>query len=134
VMGVGIDVGAIDVDAYLVGAETDHLTPWPHCYRSVHMLGGTSRFVLSSSGHIAAIINPPGNPRARYHVGEENPPSAEEWLQTAVEHQGTWWEDWAAWLSERSGPLKRAPRRLGSRAHKVVGPAPGAYVLERAVG
>jgi polyhydroxyalkanoate synthase len=133
VLGSGIDVSQISVDAYAVGAETDHLTPWQHCYRTVRLLGGETRFVLSSSGHIAAIINPPGNPRARYHVANEHPDSAADWLEGASEHPGTWWEDWDAWLAERSGPLKRAPRKLGNRANPVVGPAPGEYVLERAV-
>jgi polyhydroxyalkanoate synthase len=133
VLGSGINVSEITVDAYAVGAETDHLTPWQHCYRTVRMLGGDTRFVLSSSGHIAAIINPPGNPRARYHVGDEHPQSAEEWLLGATQKPGTWWEDWDGWLAERSGPLKKAPRKLGNRSHKVLGPAPGEYVLERAV-
>jgi polyhydroxyalkanoate synthase len=133
VLGTPIDVSKITVDAYAVGAETDHLTPWHSCYRTVNMLGGDTRFVLSSSGHIAAIINPPGNPRARYHVADEYPPSAEDWLASAEKKPGTWWEDWDVWLGQRSGPLKAAPKKLGSRRHKVLGPAPGAYVLERSV-
>jgi polyhydroxyalkanoate synthase len=133
VLGTPIDVSKITADAYAVGAETDHLTPWHSCYRTVNMLGGDTRFVLSSSGHIAAIINPPGNPRARYHVADEHPPDAEDWLASAEKKPGTWWEDWDAWLGQRSGPLKTAPRKLGDRRHKVLGPAPGTYVLERAV-
>jgi polyhydroxyalkanoate synthase len=132
VLGSGIDVSDIEVDSYAVGAETDHLTPWQHCYRSVKMLGGDTRFVLSSSGHIAAIINPPGNPRSRYHVSDEYPADGDAWLHTASEHPGTWWEDWDRWLAERSGALKPAPRKLGNRRHKVQDPAPGAYVRERA--
>lgn len=134
VLGTPIDVSKITADAYAVGAETDHLTPWQSCYRTVGMLGGDTRFVLSSSGHIAAIINPPGNPRARYHVADEYPPSAADWLASAEKKPGTWWEDWAAWLGRRSGPLKAAPKKLGNRQHKVLGPAPGTYVLERSVG
>ncbi len=131
VLGTPIDVSKITVDAYAVAAETDHLTPWETCYRTVNLLGGDTRFVLSSSGHIAATINPPGNPRARYHVADEHPPAAEEWLTGAVVKPGTWWDDWDAWLADRSGSLRPAPKRLGSRRHKVVGPAPGEYVLER---
>jgi polyhydroxyalkanoate synthase len=131
VLGTPIDLSKITADAYAVGAETDHLTPWGHCYRTVNLLGGDTRFVLSSSGHIAAIINPPGNPRARYHVADEHPADAEEWLAAAEKKPGTWWDDWVAWLAERSGPLKAAPQKLGNRKHKVLGPAPGAYVLER---
>jgi polyhydroxyalkanoate synthase len=131
VLGTPIDLSKVTVDAYSVGAETDHLTPWQNCYKSVHVLGGDTRFVLSSSGHIAAIINPPGNPRARYHVAEENPATAEEWLEGAEGHPGTWWEDWVAWLGERSGETRPAPKNCGSRKHKVLCPAPGEYVLER---
>jgi polyhydroxyalkanoate synthase len=134
VLGNGVDVSRITVDAYAVGAETDHLTPWQNCYKTVNLLGGDTRFVLSSSGHIAAIINPPGNPRARYHVAEEHPASAEEWLAGAETRPGTWWEDWDAWLGERSGEKRPAPKKLGTRKHKVVGPAPGEYVMERAAG
>jgi polyhydroxyalkanoate synthase len=134
VMGEGIDVGQITCEAYAVGAETDHLTPWQHCYRSVNMLGGNVRFVLSSSGHIAAIINPPGNPKARYEVSEEYPATGDEWRAGAETKPGTWWEDWLAWLGERSGEVKPAPRKLGSRKHKVVGAAPGDYVMERSRG
>jgi polyhydroxyalkanoate synthase len=132
VLGTGIDLSKIEVDAYAVGAETDHLTPWGHCYRSATMLGGTTRFVLSRSGHIAAIINPPGNPRARYRVSDDYPANAGEWLESAEERPGTWWDDWDGWLAERSGSLKPAPRRLGDRSHKVLDPAPGLYVRERA--
>jgi polyhydroxyalkanoate synthase len=131
VLGTPADVSQVTVDAYAVGAETDHLTPWQHCYRTVNMLGGDVRFVLSSSGHIAAIINPPGNPRARYHVAGEHPQDAEEWLGGAEIRPGTWWEDWVAWLGERSGGSKRAPAKLGRGRNKALGPAPGEYVLER---
>ena len=133
VLGTGIDLSKIEGDAYAVGAETDHLTPWGHCYRSATMLGGTTRFVLSRSGHIAAIINPPGNPRARYRVSDDYPANAGEWLESTEERPGTWWDDWDGWLAERSGSLKAAPRRLGDRSHKVLDPAPGLYVRERAV-
>jgi polyhydroxyalkanoate synthase len=134
VMGEEIDVSQITCEAYAVGAETDHLTPWQHCYRSVNMLGGNVRFVLSSSGHIAAIINPPGNPKARYDVSEDYPPTGDAWRAGAETKPGTWWEDWLAWLGERSGETKAAPKKLGSRKHKIVGAAPGDYVMERSRG
>jgi polyhydroxyalkanoate synthase len=133
VLGTPLDVSKITVDAYAVGAETDHLTPWQSCYRTVNLLGGDTRFVLSSSGHIAAIINPPGNPRARYQVADEYPRTAAEWLASTETRPGTWWDDWVEWLSTRSGPLKPAPAKLGNRQHKVLGRAPGEYVLERSV-
>jgi poly(3-hydroxyalkanoate) synthetase len=85
------------------------------------------------SGHVAALVNPPGNPQARATASPDdgvNPPAAEDWLNGASERSETWWTDWAAWLGERSGELKRAPKRAGNRRHAVLGPAPGTYVLE----
>jgi polyhydroxyalkanoate synthase subunit PhaC len=127
-----IDLGAVTTDAYVVAGISDHITPWENCYATTQLLGGDTRFVLSRSGHVAALVNPPGNPKARYRVadGGANPPSAEAWLEGASERSGTWWTDWASWLGERSGASRRAPRRAGNRRHPVLGPAPGTYVLE----
>jgi hypothetical protein len=106
------------------------ITPWENCQRTAQMLGGNTRFVFSTSGHIAAIVNPPGNPKASYRVaveGEHDDPEA--WLAETEKRSGSWWEDWDGWLVERSGPVKPAPRRLGSRDHRPKGKAPGTYVL-----
>jgi polyhydroxyalkanoate synthase len=129
VLGSPIDLAQITTDAYIVAGETDHITPWPNCYRSTHLLGGDVRFVMSNGGHIAAVINPPGNPKANYRVAEHNPPDAETWLAESSVRQGTWWEDWDAWLADRTGPLRAAPRSLGNRRFAPVEPAPGSYVL-----
>jgi polyhydroxyalkanoate synthase len=130
--GTPIDLSKITVDTYLVAGIADHITPWQNCYRSTQLLGSDPRFVLSTSGHIAAMVNPPGNERASYQTGDENPASAEEWLQAAVKRPGTWWEDWLKWLSERSGEEKRAPRKLGGPGLPPLEPAPGTYVLAEA--
>jgi polyhydroxyalkanoate synthase subunit PhaC len=130
VLGSPIDLASITTDTYIVAGETDHLTPWPNCYRTVDLLGGEKQFVLSTGGHIAAVVNPPGNPKATYRRADELPPTPEEWLGEAEVRKGTWWEDWDAWLAERSGELIPAPKKLGSRRHKAAGPAPGTYVLE----
>jgi polyhydroxyalkanoate synthase len=87
--------------------------------------------VLSTSGHIAAMVNPPGNPKASFHTHEENPPDAEDWLKAATKQPGTWWTDWTDWLAERSGSLKPAPAELGGVSHAPIEPAPGSYVFER---
>jgi polyhydroxyalkanoate synthase len=95
------------------------------------LLGGSTRFVLSTSGHIAAIVNPPGNKRANYRsAGEQAPSDPAHWEELATTTQGTWWTDWDEWLGERSGGTRPAPARLGNRRHRVVGAAPGEYVLE----
>jgi polyhydroxyalkanoate synthase len=130
-LGTAIDLGRVTVDAYIVAGITDHITPWENCYRTTQLLGGDCRFVLSTSGHVAALVNPPGNPKATYRTGEgENPPRAEDWLERARKQQGTWWADWDAWLAERSGPLREAPASLGDDAHPAAEAAPGTYVLE----
>jgi polyhydroxyalkanoate synthase subunit PhaC len=131
-LGTKIDLREVKADSYVVAGLTDHITPWENCYRTVGLLGGEVRFVLSTSGHVQALVNPPGNPKARYRTGgTENPAAPDEWLAKSTEHTGTWWDDWARWLGERSGPAQKASTRLGSRRYGVVGAAPGTYVLER---
>ncbi len=131
VLGTPVDLRKVTMDSYVVAGIADHITPWQNAYKTTQMLGSEPRFVLSTSGHIAAMVNPPGNEKASFQVHETNPPTPEEWLAGAHGRRGTWWEDWTAWLGERSGPTKAARRTLGDAAHKPLGPAPGTYVLER---
>jgi polyhydroxyalkanoate synthase len=128
-LGTPIDLSKITMDTYLVAGISDHITPWESCYRSTQLLGSNPRFVLSTSGHIAAIVNPPGNEKASYQTNDENPPSAEEWLGEAAKLRGTWWVDWLQWLTERSGADKAAPRQPGGAGFEPLDPAPGTYVL-----
>jgi len=129
-LGLPVDLGRVKTDSYVVAGIADHLTPWVSCYRSTQLLGGQSRFVLSTSGHIAAIINPPGNPKASYRVNNHNPADAQEWLDDATVQAGTWWNDYTAWLKGRCGDVKPAPSQLGGPAHPQLAPAPGTYVLQ----
>jgi polyhydroxyalkanoate synthase len=132
-LGTPIDLSKITTDTYLVAGIADHITPWQNCYRSTQLLGSEPRFVLSTSGHIAAMVNPPGNEKASYQVNDRgNPADAEEWLEGAAKLRGTWWSDWLEWLGERSGDEKPAPRKLGARGYKQLDPAPGKYVLAEA--
>ncbi|MGH9009509.1 MAG: PHA/PHB synthase family protein [Acidimicrobiia bacterium] len=130
-LGTNIDLSKITCDVYSVGAESDHLTPWPACYRSIRLLGGKTRFVLSTSGHVAAVVHPPGNPKSAHWIGDESIAEPDDWFAKATVHKGTWWEDWSAWLSERSGAKKEPPAALGSASYRTLGPAPGEYVFQR---
>jgi polyhydroxyalkanoate synthase len=130
VLGTPIDLSQITVDSYQVAGISDHITPWQSNYRSTQLLGSNPRFVLSTSGHIAALVNPPGNEKASYQVNASNPPEAEAWLRAATTHKGTWWDDYVAWLKERSGAEKPAPKKLGGKGLKPLDPAPGRYVLD----
>jgi len=129
-LGTPVDLSKIDIDSYVVAGSTDHICPWDSCYSSVRMLGGNSRFVLSTAGHIAALVNPPTNPKSNFRINEDLPESAEQWKAGAVTHPGSWWTDHVAWLAERSGELKDAPTALGSDRHSPSGNAPGTYVME----
>ncbi len=122
-------IGKITVDSYVVAGITDHITPWENCYRSAQLFGGTTRFVLSTSGHIAALVNPPGNPTASYHTGNDMTSDAKIWLKGSDVHQGSWWTDLGLWLDDRSGDRKPAPEELGSPGLAVLAEAPGTYVF-----
>ena len=127
-LGSPVDLGAVTCDIYAVGASTDHLVPWQGAYQATQLFGGKRRFVLSSSGHIQALVNPPGNPMSRYFTNDQYGADAQEWLKGAQENVGTWWDDWAAWTMQRSGARRRAPGRLGNRDYPVLDAAPGRYV------
>jgi polyhydroxyalkanoate synthase len=130
-LGSPVDLGKVDVDAYVVAGITDHLCPWESCYRTTQLLGGPVKFVLSTSGHIAAMVNPPTNPKAAFRTAPVNPPDAREFLASASVMPGSWWTDYAAWLAERGGGQRRAPRTLGRKAYPVRAAAPGTYVHDR---
>jgi poly[(R)-3-hydroxyalkanoate] polymerase subunit PhaC len=130
VLGVPIDLSRIDADTYIVAGIADHITPWQNCYRTTQLLGGSSRFILSTSGHIAALVNPPRNPKASYQVNKANPADPAEWLKGAETQAGSWWTDASAWLAERSGALRPAPEQLGGGGLRPIVEAPGTYVLD----
>jgi polyhydroxyalkanoate synthase subunit PhaC len=125
--GVRLQPAEIDVDAYIVSAIDDHIVPWRGAYGTTQVLSGSNRFVLSSAGHIAGIVNPP-SPKARLWTNDELPPDPDVWLAGAEQRADTWWNDWAAWIAPRSGPLGPPPP-LGGDAHPPLGPAPGTYVF-----
>ena len=133
IAGHQLDVSKVDCDMFMLGGVTDHITPWKACYRSTQLFGSSNiDFVLSHSGHIQAIVNPPGNPKAKYYFAEggKPPATADAWLQTAKEHAGSWWPFWMQWLQARSGEQHPAPAALGNAAHPPGAAAPGQYVFD----
>jgi polyhydroxyalkanoate synthase len=132
VLGTPIDLGKVTADVYAIGALTDHITPWQACYRTPRLFGGKPTFVESTSGHIQALVNPPGNTRSIYLTNDDYVADEQAWLEGAREHRGTWWEHWRQWLAEHSGARRPAQVHLGSDAHPRITPAPGRYVLQRA--
>jgi polyhydroxyalkanoate synthase len=129
ILGTPVDLSKVSSDAYVVAGSTDHIIPWTAAYRTTQLLGGTSEFVLSSSGHIQAIVNPPSNTRSSYLTRPGVPrPDADEWLEGASREAGSWWNHWTAWLTVRSGKKRPAPDKLGNAEHPPLEPAPGRYV------
>jgi polyhydroxyalkanoate synthase subunit PhaC len=129
IAGRTIDLGVIKSPTYVVSAINDHIVPWQSAYKTVNLVSGPVRYVLSSGGHIAGIVNPP-SPKAWYMVTEsqdELPPSGEAWRSAAARKQGSWWEDWAQWSEANSGPM-RTPPKTGSTRYPVLGDGPGEYV------
>ena len=130
--GQQLDLGKVDQDLYFLSAEQDHIAPWGSSYAGARLPGGNVRFVLSNSGHIAGIVNPP-SPKSLYRVmdsGQPLPADPADWLAAATTHSRTWWEDWAEWIAARAG-LMRKPPPMGNEKYPPITDAPGTYVLER---
>ena len=129
--GVPIDLSKVKVPSYFVSAMEDHIAPWKTTYAGPQILRGKSRFVLSGSGHIAGMINPPSVTKYGFWTNDAKPDSPDEWLQTAQQHEGSWWTDWRAWLKPHLG-AEVAPRIPGKGKLKVLEAAPGSYARIRA--
>jgi polyhydroxyalkanoate synthase len=130
--GESIDLVSIHQPLYAVSAEDDHITPWRQVFRINNWVTGSKRFVLSTSGHILGIVNPPVSPPKRsFRVGPAHRgEAADAWAGKAEERKGSWWEDWTVWLAERCGEPRAAPALTSDRYPKLAD-APGTYVLER---
>jgi polyhydroxyalkanoate synthase len=131
VCGVPVDLAAADVDAYVVAGIADHLTPWQSCYRTAQLLGGVTRFVLSPGGHIAALVDAPGNAKASYRTNDHVPADANAWLAGARTHRDSWWPHLVAWLAAHGGETRTAPAGLGGGGLDPLVEAPGTYVFDR---
>ncbi len=134
VLGTRVDLSRIAVPTFVTGAVNDHLTPWTGCYRTTQLLSGPTTFVLSNAGHIASLVNPPGNPKATYWTDGDLGPDPQAWLATATRRTGSWWEAWVDWELAQSGDQRPAPQRLGNDRLPPLEPAPGSYVRDRVPG
>jgi polyhydroxyalkanoate synthase len=135
VCGQKIDLGSIDIPAYIYGSREDHIVPIGGAYASTQLLPGKKRFVMGASGHIAGVINPPAKKKRSHWIREDGkfPKTQAEWLAGAQEHPGSWWTDWAQWLKGHAGKQIPAPKAYGNgKAYKAIEPAPGRYVKAKA--
>ncbi len=130
-LGSPVDLSKVDVDTYVIAGIADHLCPWQCCYRTTQLLGGPVTFVLSTSGHIASMVNPPGQHKATFQTAADNPPDPRDWLAAAQTASGSWWPHYSGWLAARSGSDRRRPAKAGRKGYEVLAAAPGTYVHDR---
>jgi len=128
--GKTIDMGRIKVDSYVVAGVTDHITPWKGVHKTAQIMGEGTTFVLSNSGHLQSLLNPPTNQKASFMIGTVNPSGPDAFVAAAEKRKGSWWLDWRDWLLVRSGDEVTAPASLGSERHPVLAAAPGTYVFD----
>jgi polyhydroxyalkanoate synthase len=132
VCGTPVDLRALRMPAYLLATKDDHIVPWRSAQASARLLAGTIECVLGASGHVAGVIAPP-DARRGYWTNATASGNPDEWLRHARQHDGSWWEHWAAWIAPQSGTRKAAPGTAGSDAYPIIEPAPGRHVRERGV-
>ncbi|CAM3542974.1 PHA/PHB synthase family protein [Tsukamurella ocularis] len=132
-MGTPVDLSKVECDAYVLGGLSDHICPWQATERSGALLGSKDNtYVLSTAGHIAALVNPPGNPKSSFRAAQvQHDQTPEEWFETAEKQSGSWWPHHLAWLTERAGAEVDAPAQLGAPGYEPLAPAPGTYVHEK---
>jgi polyhydroxyalkanoate synthase subunit PhaC len=128
--GRTIDMSKVKADCYVVAGVTDHITPWKGVHRTAQIMGAGTTFVLSNSGHLQSLLNPPTNQKASFMIGPVNPAGPDAFLAASEKRKGSWWLDWRDWLHARSGEEVDAPASLGDARHPVLAPAPGTYVFE----
>ncbi|MDH4560967.1 class II poly(R)-hydroxyalkanoic acid synthase [Pseudomonas sp. BN411] len=128
ICGTPIDLRKVTVDSFSVAGTNDHITPWDTVYRSTLLLGGKRRFLLSNSGHIQSILNPPGNPKANYLENSKLSSDPRAWYFDAQQQIGSWWPTWLDWIQARSGEQRKTLKALGNQDHPPMEAAPGTYV------
>jgi len=130
--GETLHISDVKIPLMAVTCESDHIAAWKDCYRGFKQTGAKDRtFIVSESGHIAGIVNPPSKKKYGYYSNGDLGGDAEGWLATATEQSGSWWPAWETWLAKRSGKMIKA-RVPGTGDHPSLCPAPGTYVLKKA--
>jgi polyhydroxyalkanoate synthase len=129
--GETLSLKDIKVPVYSIACETDHIAAWKGVYAGLRQFGSREKtFVVSESGHIAGIVNPPTKQKYGHYTNDDLKGTPEEWMEGATFHQGSWWPRWSEWLSRRSG-AKTEARVPGDSAHPVLADAPGTYVVAK---
>lgn len=132
--GTPIDLTKISLPVCVLSTREDHIAPWKSTYAATQTYKGPVKFILAASGHIAGVVNPPNPEKPKYShwTNAKNPPTPEEWFDTAKEHPGSWWPEWLKWVKKHAGQKKTKPRVPGTvEAYPIIEDAPGSYVKAR---
>jgi polyhydroxyalkanoate synthase len=130
--GETLRLSDVDVPLMSITAETDHIAAWKDCYRGFQQTGSKNKtFIVSESGHIAGIVNPPSKGKYGHYTNSDVSLAPDDWFAQADFHEGSWWPLWESWLKKRSGKMIPAPD-FGDSEHPVICDAPGTYVLVKA--
>jgi polyhydroxyalkanoate synthase len=130
--GERLHISDVKVPLMSVTCESDHIAAWKDCYRGFQQTGARERtFIVSESGHIAGIVNPPAKKKYGHYTNDDLSGTPDEWMAGATRHEGSWWPRWEAWLASRSGKMVPA-REPGDSQHPPLAPAPGTYVRKKA--
>lgn len=136
VAGQAVDLGRIDMPAFLYASREDHIVPWQAAYESLNLINtknrAKSRFILGASGHIAGVINPASKNKRSHWINDSTPADAAQWMAGAQERPGSWWTEWAGFLATNGGKEVAAPRSFGKGKYKPIEAAPGRYVRQKA--
>ena len=127
-----INLSKITTPSYILATREDHIAPWMSAYVATQTYDGDVTFTLADSGHVAGVVNPPKKKKYCYWVNDELPPKAEDWLATAEQHPGSWWDHWHHWQKQRAGEKVKAKKRAGNQRYKPIEPAPGRYAKVKA--
>jgi polyhydroxyalkanoate synthase len=130
--GVPVDLGKIEVPAFILATREDHIVPWRAAYRSLQLLGGEKQFVLGASGHIAGVVNPAASGKRSFWHSARHDGDPDQWLAQATQERGSWWPQWSRWLEPFKGEQRAAPAQAGSARYPAIEPAPGRYVKQKA--
>jgi poly[(R)-3-hydroxyalkanoate] polymerase subunit PhaC len=131
-LGTTLRLSEVDVPVCAVACETDHIAAWKDSFRGVQQMGSKNKtFIMTQSGHIAGIVNPPSRNKYGHYTNTDMTLDADSWQQSGKFHEGSWWPRWEKWLSKRSG--KQVPARIpGDSGYEPLSPAPGTYVSIKA--
>jgi polyhydroxyalkanoate synthase subunit PhaC len=132
--GIKLDLRKIKVPTYIISTREDHIAPWLATYKATQLYKGPIRFVLSASGHIAGVVNPPAGGKYCYWINDKTPADPNAWLEGAVQHEGSWWPDWDTWVKAQSDKTLVDARQPGDGKLKALCDAPGTYVNMKAEG